>query len=79
MKHSKEVEDFLSNVILPQMKLSEYNDENIDEILEFISINYEDLLSLAKEDGQILSSEQEELLRLAIKTINEITLGLDWK
>ena len=60
------------------MKISEYNDNNIDEILEFVSRNYEDCLSLAKEDGKVLSEKQEELLRLATKTITEITTSPDW-
>lgn len=78
-KYSNEVNNFLVNIVLPKMGLNKYSDDNIDEIIEYISKNYEDPLCLAEETGDTLTNEDKELLRLATKAITEITTRSDWK
>ena len=78
-QYSKEIHEFLVNKILPEMHIEEYNNDNLDEIVEYLSVKYEDPLSLAEEDGDILSDSDKELLRLATKAITEITTRSDWK
>ena len=35
-KYSKEIDDFLRNIILPKLGMSEYTKENIGEIVDYI-------------------------------------------
>lgn len=78
-KYSKEVHEFLVNIILPEMGIEEYTSDNIDEIVGYLSIKYEDPLCLAEEAGDILNDSDKELLRLATKAITEITTRSDWE
>ena len=78
-KYSKEVHEFLVNIILPEMGIKEYTSDNIDEIVEYLSSKYEDTLSLAETAGDVLNEKQKELLQLATKAITEITTRSDWE
>lgn len=78
-RYSNEVNNFLVNIVLPKIGLNKYSDDNIDEIIEYISKNYEDPLCLAEEAGDNLTDEDKELLRLATKAITEITTRSDWE
>lgn len=78
-KYSKEIDDFLRNIILPILGMSEYTKENIGEIVDYIFREIEGPLCDAEEAGDILGDSDKELLRLATKAITEITTRSDWE
>lgn len=78
IKLSKEVEEYIKNKILPELKLSKITDENIVDIEQYIWIEKEGPLCDAEEAGEKLNSEQKEELRLATKAVTEITSDPDW-
>lgn len=78
-KYSKEIDEFLRKKILPVMNLEEYNEENISDIVEYMFNEIESPLCNAEENGEILTNEKSELLRLTTKAITEITTRDDWK
>ena len=78
-KCSKEIDEFLRKKILPVMNLEEYNEENISDIVEYMFNEIESPLCNAEENGEVLTNEKFELLRLTTKAITEITTRDDWK
>lgn len=78
-KYSKEIDEFLRKKILPIMNLEEYNEENISDIVEYMFNEIESPLCNAEENGEVLTNEKSELLRLTTKAITEITTRDDWK
>ena len=78
-KYSKEIDEFLRKKILPVMNIEEYNEENISDIVEYMFNEIESPLCNAEENGEILTNEKSELLRLTTKAITEITTRDDWK
>ncbi len=78
-KYSKEIDDFLRNIILPKLGMSEYTKENIGEIVDYIFREIEGPFCDAEEAGDILGDSDKELLRLATKAITEITTRSDWE
>ena len=77
-EYSKETTDFIKEHILPKMGLKEMNDENIDDVVEYMFSNIETPLCNDEECGDTLTPEQQELLRLATNAITEITTDPDW-
>ncbi len=77
-KYSNEVEKFLKEFILPKMGLSEYNEDNIGDIVDFISSEYETPLAIAEDSGDILTDDEKKLLELSTKAVTEITSSKDW-
>ena len=78
-KYSKEIDEFLRKKILPVMNLKEHNEENISDIVEYMFNEIESPLCNAEENGEVLTNEKSELLRLTTKAITEITTRDDWK
>lgn len=78
-KYSKEIDEFLRKKILSVMNLEEYNEENISDIVEYMFNEIESPLCNAEENGEVLTNEKSELLRLTTKAITEITTRDDWK
>lgn len=67
---SKQAENFLRQYVYKQMGIQKVTEENIEEIVEFISKQYEDPLSLAASRGECFD---EYLLKSASQTITELT------
>ena len=66
---SEDVISFIENVILPELNLSDLNDNNIDEIGEFAAN-----IELEYVDRKGLSKEEKELFKIAVKTVTELSL-----
>ncbi|HKL72874.1 MAG TPA: hypothetical protein VJY64_01700 [Candidatus Onthovivens sp.] len=77
-KYSKDVDEFLTKFVLPVMKLSEYNEDNISDIVEYMFREIEGPLCDAEEAGDILSNQNKTLLEAVSKAIAEITTRDDW-
>ena len=77
-KYSKDVDEFLTKFVLPVMKLSEYNEDNIGDIVEYMFNEIEGPLCDAEEAGDILSAQNKTLLKVVSKAITEITTRDDW-
>ena len=75
MKLSQKSTDFIINNVLPELKLDSINDDNLQEIVDYISDNYEIPLAQAKDSGETID---EELLELAASVITEITTNPEW-
>ena len=66
---STDVVSFIEKTILPALNLTELNDENIDEIGQYVAnieIEYVDCKGLTK--------EEKELFKIAVKTVTELSL-----
>ena len=75
MKLSQKSTDFIIKNVLPELKLDSINDDNLQEIVDYISDNYEIPLAQAKDSGETID---EELLELAASVITEITTNPEW-
>lgn len=75
MKLSQKSTDFIINNVLPELKFDSINDDNLQEIIDYISDNYEIPLAQAKESGEAID---EALLELAASVITEITTNPEW-
>ena len=75
MKLSQKSTDFIIKNVLPELKLDSINDDNLQEIIDYISDNYEIPLAQAKESGETID---EVLLELAASVITEITTNSEW-
>ena len=53
MKLSQKSTDFIINNVLPELKLDSINDDNLQEIVDYISDNYEIPLAQAKDSGKL--------------------------
>lgn len=78
-KYSKEVDMFLTTIVLPKMNLLEYTDDNIGAIVEYMFSEIEGPLCDAEENGMVLSPEKKRLLDIVSKSITEITTRDDWE
>ena len=67
---SKEVREFLEKEIFPKMGITEINEDNQDDIVDFVVDYYEVPLAQSKEDG---IDYDKKLLDIAAKTVTEIT------
>lgn len=72
-RYSKEVDKFIKEKVLPELGYSDYNSDNIEEVINYISNEYNDLFALSDEDASMLGTDEKELLRLATLTLNELT------
>lgn len=72
-RYSKEVDKLIKEKILPELGYSDYNSDNIEEVINYISNEYNDLFALSDEDASMLGTDEKELLRLATLTLNELT------
>ena len=75
IKLSQKSTDFIIKNIFPEFKLDSINDDNLQEIIDYISDNYEIPLAQAKESDETID---EELLELAASVITEITTNSEW-
>jgi hypothetical protein len=75
MKLSQKSTNFINEKVLPILKFDDINEDNLQEIVDFISDNYEIPLAQAKESGEVID---EELLELAASVITEITTNPEW-
>lgn len=76
-KYSKITEEFLRDIVLPKMSLTEYNFNNIGEIVQFIVSEIEGPLTDKLEDS-ILTIDEQNMLKLAADIVTEITTREDW-
>ena len=67
---SKQAENFLRQYVYNHMGIQKVTEENIEDIVEFISKQYEDPLSMAASRSEHFD---EDLLKLASQTITELT------
>ena len=77
-KYSEKVEKFLIEFVLPKLGYTEYNEENIGEIVDYIFTEIEGPLADALADEEILKEEEKELLEIASAAVTEITTRSDW-
>lgn len=75
MKLSQKSLSFIENNVLHDLGLKCITTENLQEIVDFISDNFEIPLAQAKEAGEPID---EDLLELASSVITEITTNPDW-
>lgn len=75
MKLSQKSKDFIIKNVLPGLNLDSMNEDNLQEIVDYISDNYEIPLAQAKDSGETID---EELLELAASVITEITTNPEW-
>ena len=75
MKLSQKSTDFIIKNVLPSLNLDSMNEDNLQEIVDYISDNYEIPLAQAKDSGETID---EELLELAASVITEITTNPEW-
>ncbi|MEG1222298.1 MAG: hypothetical protein RRZ92_03240 [Bacilli bacterium] len=78
-RYSEKVDLFLTSIVLPKMKLTEYNYDNIGDIVDYMFSEIEGPLCDAEENGRILSNEDKELLNIVTTSITEITTRDDWE
>ena len=75
IKLSQKSTDFIIKNVLPGLNLDSMNEDNLQEIVDYISDNYEIPLAQAKDSGETID---EELLELAASVITEITTNPEW-
>ena len=75
MKLSQKSTDFIIKNVLPGLNLDSMNEDNLQEIVDYISDNYEIPLAQAKDSGETID---EELLELAASVITEITTNSEY-
>ena len=67
--------NFIQEYVLGKLGYSSITNDNLQEIVDFISDNFEIPLAQAKENGEVID---EKLLELAASVITEITTNPDW-
>ena len=75
MKLSQKSISFIEKYVLPSLRMVSISDDNLQEIVDYISDNYEIPLAQAKESGEKID---ESLLELAASVITEITTNPEW-
>lgn len=75
MNLSKKSLSFIEKNVLHNLGLESVTMDNLKDIVDFISDNYEIPLAQAKEAGEPID---EDLLELASSVITEITTNPDW-
>lgn len=68
-KFSQEVIKFIEETIMPELNLSELNDDNIDEICTYAAC-----IESAFVDKKRLTKKEKELFEIAINTVTELSL-----
>ena len=66
---------FIEENVLPKLGFESITIDNLQDIVDFISDNFEIPLAQAKENGEVID---EKLLELAASVITEITTNPDW-
>ena len=66
---------FIEKNVLPQLEIERITEDNLQDIVDFISDKFEIPLAQAKESGE---SIDENLLELVASIITEITTNPDW-
>lgn len=66
---------FIEKNVLPQLEIERITEDNLQDIVDFISDKFEIPLAQAKESGE---SIDEKLLELVASIITEITTNPDW-
>lgn len=66
---------FIKKNVLPQLEIERITEDNLQDIVDFISDKFEIPLAQAKESGE---SIDEKLLELVASIITEITTNPDW-
>lgn len=66
---------FIEVNVLPKLGIDIISDDNLQEIVDYISNNYEVPLAQAKECGEKID---ENLLELAASVVTEITTNPNW-
>lgn len=67
--------NFIQENVLRKLGYSSITSDNLPDIVDFISDNFEIPLAQAKENGEVID---EKLLELAASVITEITTNPDW-
>ena len=75
MKLSQKCIDFIEKYVIPQMKIEAVTDDNISDVVDFITDNFEVPLAQAKDNGE---SIDDALLELAASVVTEITTDPNW-
>ena len=75
MKLSQKSISFIEKYVLPNLRMDSISDDNLQEIVDYISDNYEIPLAQAKENGEKID---ETLLELAASVVTEITTDPNW-
>ena len=75
MKLSKKSIDFIEKYVLPKMEITTVTDDNIADVVDYITENFEIPLAQAQEDGK---NVDDALLELAASVVTEITTSPDW-
>lgn len=75
MKLSQKSISFIEKHVLPNLRMDSISDDNLQEIVDYISDNYEIPLAQAKENGEKIN---ETLLELAASVVTEITTNPNW-
>lgn len=76
-KYSKEVDEFLKKEVLPKLGFEDYNEDNIDDIYEYLFGVEGDFASL-EERGKKLTEKEKVLFEKASNAVTEITSREDW-
>ena len=66
---------FIEENVLPKLGFESITIDNLQDIVDFISDNFEIPLAQAKENGEPID---ENLLELSASVITEITANPDW-
>ena len=75
MNLSQKSLNFIQEYVLQKLGYSSITSDNLQDIVDFISDNFEIPLAQAKENGEVID---EKLLELAASVITEITTNPDW-
>ena len=67
--------NFIKENVLPQLKIDQLTPDHLQDVVDYISDNFEIPLAQAKESGETID---EALLALAAAVITEITTSPDW-
>ena len=66
---SDDVIAFIESTVLPALGLNELNDDNIDEIGEYVASIENEYVGVKG-----LTKEEKELFKIAVKTVTELSL-----
>ena len=75
MNLSQKSLNFIQENVLHKLGYNSITSDNLQDIVGFISDNFEIPLAQAKESGEVID---EKLLELAASVITEITTNPDW-
>lgn len=75
MKLSQKSLSFIKENVLPKLEIEQLTPDHLQDVVDYISDNFEIPLAQAKESGEAID---EALLALAAAVITEITTSPDW-